>query len=299
MHTPQEPCPSAAMLAAYLDGKLMRAERGVVERHVANCEDCFEQLAGAMAFQLEEVGQGSLVHHPSVPGRTARWRIAAVAAAVIAAVALWSAVRERTGVRGAPEALAWADRLGGAAELKIAATLPWSDAGGGLAFGGALPPTKRAFRLGVHLLDARVALAAQEREAFVAAVERAAPLLPRTAEGEAAAIVERLRRPASGTPGLRADLDRLAGAAGAIDPSAFELGAWAEAGRLGSQGRATGFLASELAARLDELAAAPAAADPAVGRELEAIRRALADRRVGAGELPDLERAFERLLLLN
>ena len=110
-----------------------------------------------------------------------------------------------------------------------------------------------------------------------------------------------MRNPAAGESGQsrrRADLDRLATAARSLDPEAFDLGAWAEAGRLAALGDRTEYLASTIAERLDE-PTLRGAHEPAQARALEAIRAALADRHVSANELSDLERSFEQLILLH
>lgn len=289
-----EPCPNAETLAAYGDGKLSAAERREVERHVAGCEDCFELFAGAAVFRVEEAGASATAEHPgSYRPRIRRWSAAAAAAVVVLGVGIL--VRGGSETREAAEVLALADRLGSVDELRAAAAQPWSGGGSSLSFGGGVPASKRAFRAAVHLFDARVALAAGDDGRLAAALEQAAEVLPQ--QGEARRIVDALRRERAGTAD-RKDLDRLAALARAPAAATFDLGAWAEAGRLAVLLGRTDVLESELAARLDGVPES-AVGDPVVRREVDAIRAALGDRRVSAAELGGLERAFRQLILVH
>ena len=230
-----EPCPSAETLSAYLRGTLSSAERAAVEKHVAACEDCFEQLAAAAAFRVEEEGSAAIADLSAARRPRRSWYVA-IAAAVVA-LAVWGVVRQRATTVGAGgEMLALADGLGDVSQLRAAAAQAWTGGGGGLAFGGGLPARKRAFRLGVHLLDARVALAAEDPERWDDALDRIAALVP---QGDATTALERLRAQANGEGGRsgRADgLERLTAASRRLDAQAFDLGAWAEAGRLAALG---------------------------------------------------------------
>jgi len=73
------PCPDPEQLAAYLDGTSGRADRLQVERHLLDCPDCREIIAGTVAYQAEH-------GVPAIPKRRYPARIAAVGA--IAAAAL-------------------------------------------------------------------------------------------------------------------------------------------------------------------------------------------------------------------
>lgn len=295
----KDPCPSAETLAAYLDGKLGASERASVEMHLADCEDCFEQVAAAAAFQSEEAERGVVTQLPRIRPQPARW-IAVAAALGAVAVGVWLTRGRPDLVKGSPDALAWAERLGGPDELKMAAARAWSDASGGLAFGSGLPASKRAFRLGVHLLDARVALEAEETDLLFAALVRSAELLP--GDSRANHIAEALRPggvDSTDSPSGREMLEWLASTGRAIDPAAFDFGAWAETGRLAALGGGTDLLESDFAALADEWIDSAVAADPAVARELASIRAALADQQVSPQELAGLERSFEQLLNLH
>lgn len=293
-----ESCPSAETLAAYGDDKLTPAERREVEKHLAACEDCFELFAGAAAFRLEEAAEPRPVGElpPSRRARYRWWR-SAVAAAVLAA-GVWVVVGGRAGLTGRGDVLAWADELGDENELRAAAARSWSGGGGGFGFGGGLPVDKRAFRLGVHLLDARLALAAGDGEHWNAALDQVATLVP--SRSEPARLVDGLRTEDGLDDGnaRTRNLDELVTAARTPAPEAFDLGAWAEAGRLAALGGRTRFLEAELAGR--SAAVAPTAgADPLVASELATIRGALDDRQVSAAELSALEHSFRQVILLH
>lgn len=293
-----QPCPSAETLAAYLDGKLPAAERAAVEKHLADCEDCFEQVAAAAAFQAEEAERGVLTQLPRVRRQPARW-VAVAAALVTVAVGVWLTRGRPDLVNRSPDALAWAGRLGSTDELEAASARAWTDEAGGFGFGSGLPPAKRAFRVGVHLLDARVAFEAGEAERLSAALQRSTALL--SGEPRANEIAETLRAgvDSSDMSSMREMLDWLTSTGRALEPAAFDLGAWAETGRLAALGGNIKVLESDFAAAANPELASTLTADPAAARELSAIRAALADRRVSAQELRDLERSFQQLLLVN
>lgn len=291
-----EPCLNAETLAEYGDGKLTPAERRAVEKHLADCEDCFELFAGSAAFRSEEAAE----QHPIAEVRQLRpaphrWWLPAAAAAVLAA-GVWVMVGGRT-ERAAT--LAWAERLGGPSELQAAAAEAWSGGGGGLSFGGGLPARKKAFRLGVHLLDARVALAARDDQHFGTSLEQVAELVP--PKSEASRLIDELHTTDSALRGSATRekvLAKLTGLTRAGTPDAFDFGAWAEAGRLAASGGRTGFLESDVAGQLETTARA-AGTDPVVTKEIATIHGALADGKVSTEELSALERSFRQLILLN
>lgn len=292
-----EPCPNAETLAAYGDGKLIPSERRTVEKHLATCEDCFELFAGAATFRLEETESLPLTELQPAARRPLRWLTTAAAAAVVL-VGVWVVVgHQREQSTAGSEVLALADGLGGGTELQAAAGRAWNGGGAGLGFVGTLPDDKRAFRLGVHLLDARVALDARDGERWDAALENAAALLTRGSES--ASVAEKLRSGGGSFDDRdERNLDQLAALARSPAPDSFDLGAWAEAGRLAALGGRTKLLESKLAQRLDTVSRA-AANDPAVASAVDAIRGALGDHQVSAGELGPLERSFEQLILVH
>ena len=320
-----EPCPSAEMLAAYGDGKLTPAERREVEKHIAACEDCFELFAGAAAYRLEQAADGAAVPHPSSGRmRLRRWYAAAAAAAIV--VAVWAVVRQQAttasgGAVGPPaQPVERQLRSAAARESPPRKCSPWckgwaaarsstpprrelGTTTAGARLRRALPTSKRAFRLGVHLLDARVALEAEDEERCDAALDRAARLLP--PQGGTTELIDGCEV----LPRRAASLDAVPISTGwplpyaASTPQAFDLGAWAEAGRLAALGGRTEYLASTIAEWLDTHEPAqtprmPSLLSPST-QALETIRVALADGRVSGRGLSELEHFFQQLILLH
>jgi hypothetical protein len=293
-------CPSAETLAQYLDGSLSPRERAELEAHIAACEDCFEQVAAVAVLETENehavaAREGGIKR--LAPARS-RWLAAAVAAVVVLGIGWLSWIAADAARRQATAAsLAWAERLGGERDLRAAAARRWRDEGQALAFGGSLPPEKRGFRLGVHLLDARTAAAADDDTGWDEALDAAARLLPR-ADDATAERLARLRE-RNGVSDRRAELERLAVSARMADPMAFDLGAWTEAGRLAVIGGKLELLANPAyQARLYEFLARPLAGREAnVQQELTAIRASLQDRPPSPDEMSDLARTFETIIL--
>jgi hypothetical protein len=91
----------------------------------------------------------------------------------------------------------------------------------------------------------------------------------------------------------------LAERARAVEPVAFDFGAWAEAGRLAALDGRQEFFGERFARGLDGASRSPTAGDAAVGRELQALRALLADGAVAGAELADAARSLEQILLLH
>ena len=86
--------PDAGELAAFIDGKLSRAERSRIVAHVTACADCYEVFSEAVhVLDDEEVPEeaevsptAEVVVHPRA--RWARWAVPAAALAAAAALAV-------------------------------------------------------------------------------------------------------------------------------------------------------------------------------------------------------------------
>jgi|CXWL01.1.fsa_nt_gi hypothetical protein len=300
----RDTCPPAEQLAAYVDGVLPPAERAVVEKHLATCEDCYEEVAATLAFLAERaggelVGAGPAVHvAPSLlraPAKAPRWLIA-LAAAVPVAVGLWFAASGRAPEAdpAAAAALAWSVELGGPAFQAAAAAQAWVPSST-LGFAGSSTPTQRAFRFGVHLTDAAVALAAGNEARWQGALAEVERLVP--SAGELA--TQSARTAAAPPPPRRAALAALATLARQPAPAAFDLGAWVETARLAAvAGPAPSPLLVQPGfwSRLDALRAAPGlASEPAAVRALDTLA---ARRPVGDADAAAIAEACEQVLLL-
>lgn len=293
----QEPCPTPEILAQFLDGRLAAVARREVEAHMASCEDCFEVIAGAAAFLAQERGSGEVAD--SGRARVSKIWPWAAAASVLLASALWFTLRA-----GPPHALArqglpaWAERLEAGEAFQDGSLAPWTG-GGELAFGSGLPEATRAFRLGVHFLDSAVALGTSDLAALEVPWARILQLLPPSSgTATAGARVENRAGWAADRSRLRSDLAHLAESARALDPAAFDLGAWAEAGRLASSLARVEFLESDIAGFAKSHPAVLTLNDPARRRTMAKILEAL-DSKLTSEDSTRLQREFERLIQLH
>lgn len=310
-------CPLAEQLAAFADGRLAGAEREQVEAHVAECEDCFEQLAGALELKALRAAQAPREQPvPLPPPQRHRWLLglAAVLAIGLGVGIVVTNARTRSDATTAVASLRWADELGAGATLAEASRQAWI-AGAEQGFGAGVDRRSRAFRLGVHLLDARVADRAGDPSGWQSAVHFAEVLLGDDARDARKGEASDVERDVAAARASR--LAEMTARARVIAPAAFDLGAWSESGRLaalaaaGAAGEAGGAGVREGAlpalltdpnfwTTLAELRRDPELAEePAVPRALERV----ASLRPGAGAsreaLQRLADACEHVILLH
>lgn len=248
--------PDPESLAAFADGRLAGAERVTVIEHLARCDDCLDVVAetGAVQEELqEELEDGdasstsgastpNIVLHPSAWTRWAPAAAALAAALVVAVFGAWQ-MGWLLGPDLSVETLA--NRLEGSAarlgdEAWAAHGWPtYRDAGPST---GARTPTplevkKASFRAGVHAVDLQLALRLGNRERATAAAEDLVETLRdlpdigllagsyrhMAVELESEESVQEIARQATAAE------DRLVGL---INELYYELGKWAEAGRL-------------------------------------------------------------------
>jgi hypothetical protein len=275
-------CPDLEDLAAFLDGTLAPERRDSMIEHLASCESCYEIFAGAVRFQADEPqaettweaqetpqGDAGLAKRRTDrpferrwPVRSRPWRrgaAAAIAALLVAAIA----------------PLVWW-RVGNAGEISTAGLsaellkspagtlkLPW-----GKTFRNAnkppeVPPDLGDFRLGVRLLDLRLALASGQLAAAEDTLRRLESLLD--------ALWLPLPEIRAAYQGIQKELDRTPPAAllpkaeaaekslfaAGVEKESVELGSWTEACRLAGATRQPEIFRSRAARRQLERARAP------------------------------------------
>ena len=247
-------------LAAFLDGTASLEERDAVIRALANSPEAYADFLEASAIYRELTGDpGSTAPvEPAAPSVTAgpamrlarrRWFLAPLAlAAGLAAVMV---IRRPTSDALGPTQLVQATGLtrergaGGIARVlgNDWDRAPWSVVRGAEV---ALPSRPLAFRAGVRSTELELAAQVSDSTAVVRAADAIVELLGSVEAGAAVASNVRglVRRPDFGGPAGRAQTARqtrlLLG-----EPDWFDLGAWAEAGRLALMTRNTGFFAPD------------------------------------------------------
>lgn len=238
-------------LAALIDGRLPTAEAARVRAHLASCEDCYEVFAETLHLQEElRRSEGGVVLFPFEGRRKVRPLWAAAVAAVLVAgvgVGLWHLLgtpdlsvavlsKQVAGRAAEPAKAAWTDAMRGGAEDK--------DTAG----------EKLSFQSGVAVFNLQVALDRNDERAANSAASQVcrvlgisreqnrpdAPLkssqVPFLDQALTTFYGELPGKLVQGAPGSFAS-EAAAQAealrqAGSLDKGYFDLGAWAEAGRL-------------------------------------------------------------------
>lgn len=253
MNPSTETCPSLEDIAAFLDGKLSGDERARIIAHLNECESCYALFADAASFQLDEEDEKKDVSAPEgaleAPGavipfprkKTLTWAasIAALLLVGLAAIPIYRQYNEMPVLVASKlvdpqlpvEAEAidrWAERLrGGDSEA-------------------ALTDSPAEFLLGANLVDLRLRLARNEREAeqVLVRINNQMPRLLVVPE-EAKFYQEARDRIAQGTPpqSLLAEADRVeASLTEFLAPATYlAFGKWTEAGRLSAEARSADF----------------------------------------------------------
>jgi len=174
------PCPSDEEIAAFIDGRLHGEERKHLLDHLASCKACYEVFAGVMSFEQEVAGagnEGRIVPFPVAKReekereegrRRGRWPIprwAAAAAAVLVIGIAYEGYRTLSG----PPPMTVAGLVGPLLSVPGAAQNFYPLVG----FRGAQSPEdvlardRPSFRVGVLLVDLRLALHTKDQRATV------------------------------------------------------------------------------------------------------------------------------------
>lgn len=256
--------PDPEVLAAFIDGRLRGDERRAVVEHLDRCADCYEVFSETVRFQGDEEPRGQVVRPPRFVGRPWLWVAAAAAVVFVAILAL--PILRMTSERPALTSSDGAELLLSSAALAreidpadgAATAAVWPGWPEGLGFAGGLDRETAAFRVGVRLLDLRVAL----REDDLETARELVPELTRALEaaGVAAELegqIEAAREAVEAGDGdaLEAAVGSIEAAAeGLLDPFSLAFGKWAEASHLAAAaGNGDFFLAPLFAEFQDEL----------------------------------------------
>jgi len=120
---PTSGCVDAETLAAFMDGRLSADERAAVERHLAECEDCYEVWMEARAAQQDAESTAHVVksRRPWLAGG------ALVAAALLAAVWLWPVLRPQDPAVAALDDLVRTVGTTRFSEARLSADFAWGE----------------------------------------------------------------------------------------------------------------------------------------------------------------------------
>ncbi len=293
------------LIAALADGRLSGGERNRALERIEADEGLREVLAETLRFREEEArAEGTVSALPSRGGPSRGWLLSAAAAAALAAVAL---VWWRPGAGGKALDVAWLGEELAAPGLGERLAGGWYEQGWSVTRGPA-PEAEAAgavipFRVGVRAMDleaalrggrsADAALLTERLQALLASVELAEPQSRSYAEARGALGAG----DAAGALELARVADRLNSDHPGFDAAAYELGKWAEAGRLAATAGNEDLLRSRRFRRgLD--AALERGLGPGAEPAVRELREGLG-RPPGELDIEGLQRAFARLIALH
>lgn len=279
---PERPAPppgvDAERLAALLDGRLDEGERAEVLARLAASDEDFGAFVDALEvtreLEAEDAGAGDSGAGgvtPLRPRAERRWwgrpgghwlALAAGLAGVVLLPVLW--MQTRGPDRDDPGRFAALLRDRGAGLPAEWDRSPWGTTRGP---GDPLTPEARAVRLGARLTELEVAVAAGDPAAAEISGQVVALLDGVPGAAAAAEIYRRVGERAGDSPGdllplLKAGWKAVGGLM--EDEELFELGAWAQAGRIAAARRDAGFFESRTTrAALDGVLPLPALEEPA------------------------------------
>jgi hypothetical protein len=299
-------CLSAEALTLIIEGKAGWWKRKAWMSHLDECTDCRTVLAQAGAYVEERRERDAREGSGSRVVERAGWRHPWILVPVFGALAVVGVVV------GASVMVSFSDWLGhgGPASVELVEPLIshgatkfadrlWRDDSSGASFAMALAVDQIAFRIGIYLIDLRIALREEQVEAASNALHELEALI-RVADhpGESLTFVTGIRDSVRSGDflGAREGLDRLAGTFEQNDDPFFvRFGEWAEASRLAASAGWPGFFRSRVFGDpLEEFRSRglPAAVSSRL-REIE-------QRTAGDGEidLSSVERELRSLILL-
>lgn len=301
--------PDPEVLAAFIDGRLRGDERRAVVEHLDRCADCYEVFSETVRFQGEDEPRGRGIRPPRFAGRPWLWAAAAAAVAFVAILALpilrmapeRPVVTSPDGVELLLSSAALAREIG-PGERPGATAAIWQGWPEGFGFAGGLDRDTAAFRVGVRLVDLRVALRGGD-------LETARELVPELARAlEAAGVAEELdgQLEAVREAAEAGDAEALTGAVGSVegaaegllDPFSLAFGKWAEAGHLAAAGGDRAFFLAPVFAELQRELQDRDLPEP-VARRVEEIGERTRGDLGPPEEMEALETLFRNLVSLH
>jgi hypothetical protein len=301
-------CPSAESLTLVMEGKASRRERNAWMSHIDGCADCRTVLAGAAAYVEDWRARAAGEKPPSwleafrasvtrLQGLVPTLAVVLAAALVIPVAFVY--VSGRLGSGPAVSVAALTESLFTNGSTGYSNRL-WRDDAAGAYFASALTEEQIAFRIGVYLVDLRVALREKNDEAARNSLHDLETLIP--LNGPAAASASSLTSIRESVdshdfPTALRGLDDVEGRLADNGDRLFvRFGEWAEASRLAAIAGRTGFFRAEVFRDPLEDIRAQAPSTPVLNRIQEIERLVAMDQ--GAIEFHSVEREFRGLILL-
>jgi hypothetical protein len=292
-------CPSASELASILDRKANRRERRLWLSHLDDCLDC-RTVLGEAASYIEESSSREAASTSRRSIFQSLWSLPLVAAPAALVVALF--------IGGYIALTGWLDgpaieHISSLAATELLFSFPqrsyaehrFSSHEQGLGFSSGLGDRERAFRVGVYLVDLRVAAHEGRLREALRVADSLEPLVlsaePLSRFRDACASAE---APAGLTPALDAIEAEVRAT---LDPKYLSLGVWTESARLAAAANEPEYFSRPgftegLTAFLELRLPRP------VASSLGAIQE-LSSRRHDDRDLHELERRLRELILLN
>lgn len=305
-------CPETETLAAFVDGHLPAAEREQVLEHLDRCKACRELVAETAALLEDLETPAKLAGSRSLPwrGGARRWLYGALplAASLLLVAVFWRPSEALTSETLVGD---WGHGDGLAEPLRPGLVeSPWAVRRGD----EVVPSPQVALRLGVEIVSLRVAIQAEGASAL--AIGRYDELHKELEQADVAEYFPSLgalgKALTEGAPreealaALTALETSLAQPTGFIRPTQrFDLGRWAQAGRLAAMAGDQSFFDRRLVRRFPrELLDALEGKNPGfelTAKEREVVATLAADlgRDAGPRDLAGLRGSFEKLLELG
>jgi len=308
--TAQGHCPTDEELAAFIDDMLSPSERSRITAHLADCESCYEIFAGAVHFQQETVSPYQVTAakvvsfpgpRPGGGGSRKRWWLPATVAAVLA-VGIGLA-GYRTFYQEPKVSLADLTTVSPSGPLTAGDYYHYATFRGG--HNDSLTPSMTGPELMVGVLLMDVSLDRRQGNVDPGRLQEIGNKLAGTSvfPEESARFLEASRKLRSGDAAARREVAAsLPAQAAALDTELSEsppynLGKWAEAGRLAARTRNPGFFSRRDNKRfLAKVVKDPLFQEEGVAEHLTAIQRIWDRGNLNAADYQQLADHFTEII---